>query len=182
MPPEAPTVRWQPDRTQPDAPDGRPGFFTAIGRGLLCKCPNCGKAPAFRGYLTVVPECPACGTPLGSVRADDAPPYFTIFIVGHVLVPIMFWQDFHYNPPIWLLAAIWLPATALACLLLLRPIKGATLIGDGPTVLTRVLGVGDDLALDEGVGVCGKGGQSVPAGVGQPTLLIDGLTVGGTAV
>ena len=62
-----------------------------------------------------------------------------------------------------------------------EPVKGATLIGDGPTVLTRVSGIGNDLALDEGVGVCGKGGQSVPAGVGQPTLLIDGLTVGGTA-
>ncbi len=62
-----------------------------------------------------------------------------------------------------------------------EPIKGATLIGDGPTVLTRVKGIGNDLALDEGVGICGKGGQTVPAGVGQPTLLIDGLTVGGTA-
>ncbi|MEO7826805.1 MAG: metallopeptidase TldD-related protein, partial [Allosphingosinicella sp.] len=61
------------------------------------------------------------------------------------------------------------------------PIKGATLIGDGPTVLTKVAGIGNDMALDEGVGVCGKAGQSVPAGVGQPTLLIDGLTVGGTA-
>jgi TldD protein len=61
------------------------------------------------------------------------------------------------------------------------PIKGATLIGDGPTVLTRVAAIGNDMALDEGVGICGKGGQSVPAGVGQPTLLIEGLTVGGTA-
>jgi TldD protein len=61
------------------------------------------------------------------------------------------------------------------------PIKGATLIGDGPTVLTRVAAIGDDMALDEGIGVCGKGGQSVPAGVGQPTLLIEGITVGGTA-
>ena len=61
------------------------------------------------------------------------------------------------------------------------PIKGATLIGDGPSVLTRVTGIGHDMALDEGVGVCGKGGQSVPAGVGQPTLLVEGLTVGGTA-
>ena len=61
------------------------------------------------------------------------------------------------------------------------PIKGATLIGDGPSVLTRVKGIGNDMALDEGVGVCGKAGQSVPAGVGQPTLLVDGLTVGGTA-
>src|SRR5690349_18142137 len=61
------------------------------------------------------------------------------------------------------------------------PIKGATLIGDGPTVLTRVAAIGNDMALDQGVGICGKGGQSVPAGVGQPTLLIEGLTVGGTA-
>jgi len=62
-----------------------------------------------------------------------------------------------------------------------EPVKGATLIGDGPTVLTKVKGIGNDLALDEGIGVCGKGGQSIPAGVGQPTLLVDGLTVGGTA-
>lgn len=61
------------------------------------------------------------------------------------------------------------------------PIKGATLIGDGPTALTKVIGIGDDWALDEGIGMCGKGGQSVPAGVGQPTLLMEGLTVGGTA-
>ena len=61
------------------------------------------------------------------------------------------------------------------------PIKGATLIGDGPSALTRVKAIGNDMALDEGIGICGKGGQSVPAGVGQPTLLIEGLTVGGTA-
>jgi TldD protein len=61
------------------------------------------------------------------------------------------------------------------------PIKGATLIGDGPTVLTKVAAIGNDLALDEGIGICGKAGQSIPAGVGQPTLLVDGLTVGGTA-
>ena len=64
---------------------------------------------------------------------------------------------------------------------LAEPLKGATLIGDGPSVLTRVKGIGNDLELDTGVGICGKAGQSVPAGVGQPTLLIDGLTVGGTA-
>ncbi|MFN3235006.1 MAG: metalloprotease TldD [Gammaproteobacteria bacterium] len=61
------------------------------------------------------------------------------------------------------------------------PIKGATLIGNGPDVLTKVSMVGHDMALDEGVGVCGKDGQSVPVGVGQPTLKVDELTVGGTA-
>jgi TldD protein len=62
-----------------------------------------------------------------------------------------------------------------------RPVKGATLIGNGPDVLTRVSMVGNDLKLDEGVGTCGKDGQSVPVGVGLPTIRIDGLTVGGTA-
>jgi TldD protein len=61
------------------------------------------------------------------------------------------------------------------------PIKGATLIGDGPTALNKITGLGNDMALDEGVGVCGKAGQSVPAGVGQPTTLVSALTVGGTA-
>jgi len=60
------------------------------------------------------------------------------------------------------------------------PIKGATLIGDGPETMGHITGIGNDMALDEGIGMCGKGGQSVPAGVGQPTLLIDRLTVGGT--
>ena len=61
------------------------------------------------------------------------------------------------------------------------PVKGATIIGNGPDALTRVSMIGNDMALDTGVGVCGKEGQSVPVGVGQPTLRIDGLTVGGTA-
>ena len=61
------------------------------------------------------------------------------------------------------------------------PVKGATLIGNGPDVLTRVKMVGNDMELDPGVGTCGKDGQGVPVGVGQPSLLIDNLTVGGTA-
>ena len=62
------------------------------------------------------------------------------------------------------------------------PVKGATLIGDGPSALTRVTMIGDDFAFDPGIGVCGKGGQGVPVGVGQPSLKITGLTVGGTGV
>jgi len=61
-----------------------------------------------------------------------------------------------------------------------HPVKGATIIGNGPDVLTKVSLIGNDLELDAGVGVCGKAGQSVPVGVGQPTLKIDGLTIGGT--
>ena len=59
------------------------------------------------------------------------------------------------------------------------PVKGATLIGDGPTALTRIDMIGDDFEMDPGVGVCGKAGQGVPVGVGQPSLKISGLTVGG---
>jgi TldD protein len=62
------------------------------------------------------------------------------------------------------------------------PVKGATLIGNGPDALTRVTMVGKDLALDPGIGTCGKNGQGVPVGVGQPTLKLSGLTVGGTAL
>ena len=61
------------------------------------------------------------------------------------------------------------------------PLKGATLIGNGPDALTRVTMIGNDMQLDTGIGTCGKDGQSVPVGVGQPTLRIEGLTVGGTA-
>ncbi len=62
-----------------------------------------------------------------------------------------------------------------------RPIKGATLIGNGPDALTQVTMIGNDMGLDPGIGTCGKDGQSVPVGVGQPTLRIEGLTIGGTA-
>ena len=61
------------------------------------------------------------------------------------------------------------------------PVKGATLIGNGPDVLTKVSMIGNDMKLDPGIGTCGKAGQGVPVGVGQPTLKLSGLTVGGTA-
>ena len=61
------------------------------------------------------------------------------------------------------------------------PVKGATIIGNGPDVLTRVKLIGNDMQLDPGVGTCGKDGQGVPVGVGQPTLMVENLTIGGTA-
>ena len=61
------------------------------------------------------------------------------------------------------------------------PVKGATLIGNGPDCLTKVSMIGNDMKLDPGIGTCGKAGQGVPVGVGQPTLRLNGLTIGGTA-
>ncbi|MGH6824501.1 DUF983 domain-containing protein [Methyloceanibacter sp.] len=97
-------------------------------RGARLTCPACGKGAMFRRYLKVADACPTCGEALHHHRADDAPPYFTIVIVGHVVVGLMLAVEMAYRPPLWLHAAIWLPLTVLLALLLLPPIKGA-LIG-----------------------------------------------------
>ncbi len=98
----------------------------ALARGARCVCPACGQTPLFRSYLKVMPECAKCGASLGLVRADDAPPYFTILLVGHIVVPLMFLVERNWQPPLWLEAAIWLPLIAALSMLLLQPIKGAT--------------------------------------------------------
>lgn len=127
LPDQTPPVRWQPDHSPQLPPWPVPPLLTALGRGALGRCPACGQTRAFAGYLKVVPRCVACGAPLGSVRADDAPPYFTILIVGHILVPIMFAIERAYHPELWLQAAVGLPVALVMCLALLRPVKGATL-------------------------------------------------------
>ncbi len=103
-----------------------PTLATAIGRGLRMVCPSCGKTKLFHGYLKVTPVCANCGAPLGLARADDAPPYFTILIVGHVVIGGLVWLERAYGPPLWVQTAIWVPVTVAMTLLLLRPVKGAT--------------------------------------------------------
>ena len=126
MPDIAPPVRWEPDRHVPDSPYILPPLKTALWRGMRNRCPICGEGKVFRGYLRVVDECEACGAPLGKLKADDAPPYFTIFIVGHLLIPPVLWIERHYSPDMWLQMAVWVPVFALITTLLLRPVKGAT--------------------------------------------------------
>lgn len=133
MQPDAPgrkerPMRWEPDRAAPALPYAPPAsFWEAVGRGARNRCPVCGEGRVFRGYLKVVPECEVCHAPLGRLRADDAPPYFVIFLTGHLLVPPVLWIERAYMPPMWLHMVVWLPLFALACILLLRPVKGATL-------------------------------------------------------
>ena len=103
-----------------------PKLAVALARGLAGRCPACGRAHLFNGYLRVVPECHSCAAPLGLVRADDAPPYFTILVVGHIIIPGMIVLEKSEAPPLWVAAAIWLPLTLILALTLLRPIKGAT--------------------------------------------------------
>ena len=119
-------IHWQPDRTTKPPPWPVPTLGTALGRGLLGRCPACGNSHLFNGFLRVVSECSNCGAPLGLARADDAPPYFTILIVGHIVVPAMLLMQRASDPPMWLLSAIFLPLTFFLALGLLRPVKGAT--------------------------------------------------------
>lgn len=123
---DAAPVRWTPDRAHKKPAWPVPDMMTALGRGLRGRCPACGKSHIFNGYLRVVPACASCGAPLGLARADDAPPYFTIIIVGHIVVPLMLVYERDSSPPTWLMAAIFVPMTLVLSLGLLRPIKGAT--------------------------------------------------------
>lgn len=132
MPETAAPVRWDSTEAAADAAAQAqvaemPPMSTAMLRGLRGECPCCGTPGLFNGWLRVSDTCRSCDAPLGQVRADDAPPYFTIFAVGHVIVPGMLWLEKAHAPDLWIHAAIWLPLTLAMSLALMRPIKGATI-------------------------------------------------------
>ncbi|GJM01883.1 MAG: hypothetical protein DHS20C08_03840 [Rhodomicrobium sp.] len=103
-------------------------IWSALTRGAQQKCPSCGEGKLFDKYLKVVPNCQQCGEELHHHRADDAPPYFTIFIIGHILVPLMMWVEIAYKPALWIHSILWLPLTLALCYWTLPRVKGA-LIG-----------------------------------------------------
>jgi len=124
-------THWHPgDGTGDGAGAGRavprPPLWPAMLRGAANRCPGCGEGRLFAGYLALRPSCTACGTQSGRIRADDAPPYFTIFLVGHIVVPLMLVVERGHAPSLWLMAAIFLPLSLALSLLFLRPVKGAT--------------------------------------------------------
>ena len=98
--------------------------FPAMIRGFFCRCPNCGSGRLFSGFLRVSECCAQCNTELHHHRADDAPPYFTMLIVGHLVIGSVLWTEVALSPPMWLHLVIWLPLTLILSLALLRPIKG----------------------------------------------------------
>lgn len=102
----------------------RRNLGTAVKRGLLGRCPGCGRGRLFRKFLKVADECPACHEVLRHQRADDAPAYLVILIVGHIVVPLALMVEKVYHPPHWLAFSIWLPLTLILSLALLQPIKG----------------------------------------------------------
>jgi uncharacterized protein (DUF983 family) len=113
-----------PDIYEATKPASR-NFWQAIRRGFMLRCPSCGKGKLFRAYLKVADTCPNCGEELHHHQADDAPPYFTILIVGHIVVPIMLAVELEYMPPVVLQMVFWPTLTLFLSLILLPRIKGA---------------------------------------------------------
>jgi len=122
-----PLRRWEPDRAAEPRGTELPPFMTMIRRGLRGRCPVCGEGKLFAGFLTIAPACERCGAAFAHIHADDAPPYIVIFLVGHLLVPVIFWVEKTWMPPMWLHMALWLPLFTIICTLMLRPVKGAVL-------------------------------------------------------
>jgi uncharacterized protein (DUF983 family) len=102
-------------------------WLSALTRGFRRRCPRCGEGRMFTGYLTVPETCSSCGLAFEPLRADDAPAYFTIFIVGHVIVVSMLLVEKADHPALWLQTAIWIPLTIVLTFGLLPLIKGAVM-------------------------------------------------------
>ena len=97
----------------------------SIIRGFKRMCPHCGKGHIFKGYLKLSDNCSSCAAPTGKIRADDLPPYLTIFLVGHIVIPLLLFVEVAYRPELWVQMAIWPSLTVFLTLLFLPFIKGA---------------------------------------------------------
>jgi uncharacterized protein (DUF983 family) len=101
-------------------------ILTGISRGLACRCPSCGKGRLFSGFLKVRARCEDCGADNRIYPSDDFPPYLTIAVLGHILVPAFMWVDHAYEPAMWFQFAFWVPLTVIMAVALLPHMKGAT--------------------------------------------------------
>jgi uncharacterized protein (DUF983 family) len=100
-----------------------PSTWDAIVRGALGRCPRCGHGRLMHHYLKIVDRCSACGEPYGHIRADDAPPWLTILVVGHIMAPIILAFEVNFDLALWIDLAVWVPLT----LALLPRCKGVIL-------------------------------------------------------
>ena len=100
-------------------------LWRAMGRGVMLRCPHCGKGHMFRAYLKVADTCDVCGEDLSHHRADDMPPYLSILIVGHVIVGLMLHMEMSYKIEPWVYVVSMVPAALILPLVLLPSIKGA---------------------------------------------------------
>jgi uncharacterized protein (DUF983 family) len=97
----------------------------AMGRGFRGRCPKCAEGKLFRAFLKVADQCAVCGEEFSHHRADDAPAYFVILIVGHIVVALALEVEIVFAPPYWVHIALWIPLTLALALGLLQPVKGA---------------------------------------------------------
>lgn len=109
----------------PLAPDSRRSVMIGLRRGAAGRCPNCGRGQLFRAYLKIRPVCDACGHDNGQYPSDDAPPYFTILILGHLIIGPLLFFHFIRTWPVGILLALLLPALTVLTLVLLPIVKGA---------------------------------------------------------
>ena len=100
---------------------------TALIRGFFKRCPNCGDGSVFRAFLKPVDACSVCAEPYSHIRADDFPPYLTIVLVGHIIVPLELIAEKMFVPPIWVHMVLWLPLTIGLMLWFLPRLKGMVL-------------------------------------------------------
>ena len=100
-------------------------LMQALGRGARLRCPKCGTGSLFKKYLKVVDACGHCGEEMHHHRADDAPPYFTILINGHIIIPLVLMVEMLYQPALWVHAALWIPLTIITAVAALPVVKGA---------------------------------------------------------
>lgn len=112
------STEFNPDNHQRDT-------LRAMLRGAILKCPACGKGRLFKSYLKASDSCGNCVEELHHHRADDAPPYFTILFIGHIVFPAIFIIERLYQPALWLHFALWAPLLVLLSLALLPVVKGA---------------------------------------------------------
>lgn len=103
----------------------RPSTGTALVRGVLGRCPRCGQGRLLHRYLKIIERCGVCGEPYGHFRTDDAAPWLTILLVGHMTIPVIFLCELNFQPPLWIAYAIYLPVIALLTGTLLPRCKGA---------------------------------------------------------
>ncbi len=100
----------------------KPKLLTILLRGVCKSCPQCGKGRTLHSYLKVRPECTECGESLGHIRADDFPPYLTMVIVGHIIVPLLLLSEQYYAPPTLFQMTVW-PIAALTLMGIMLPIS-----------------------------------------------------------
>jgi uncharacterized protein (DUF983 family) len=112
---------------EPLTSTGSASRLRTLWRGLTQRCPACGEGHLFRRYLKVNDVCLRCGLAVGEIRSDDAPPYFTILLVGHIIVPSMLILEELRHPPEWVHLALWVPLAFVLTLVLLPRVKGAVI-------------------------------------------------------